>query len=209
MPRCIIITPLYQGEELAWITPGKDDLLICADGGCSAAAAYGLEPHLIIGDFDSLGSVPAGDNVIRLPVHKDDTDTVVCLREGRSRGYREFIIAGGLGGRFDHTMGNLGILAKYCEELPYLALIDGQNYVRMIYPGYYELEKNPFKYLGVISYGDFAEMVTLRGVKYPLEEHFLTHATSLGVSNEITADVAEISFTSGKLLIILSKDIDK
>ena len=36
MPRCIILTPLYAGEELPWIAPQPGDFLICADGGARA-----------------------------------------------------------------------------------------------------------------------------------------------------------------------------
>ena len=210
MQKALIITAHVEHLEYLDLDLNQFDAIICADGGLLIAEKLGLSPTHLIGDYDSM-EMPEENktDIIKLPMEKDMTDTEAAVDMAVTLGFKHITILGGLGGRFDHTMGNLGILAKYCEELPYLALIDGQNYVRMIYPGYYELEKNPFKYLGVISYGDFAEMVTLRGVKYPLEEHFLTHATSLGVSNEITADVAEISFTSGKLLIILSKDIDK
>lgn len=38
MPRCIILTPLYAGEELPWIAPQPGDFLICADGGWARAA---------------------------------------------------------------------------------------------------------------------------------------------------------------------------
>ena len=103
-PRCLIVAPLYEGEERALMTPQEGDLLICADGGYQAALAHGLHPHLTIGDFDSLGYVPQQGEGIQLPVAKDDTDMAVCIAEGRRRGYRDFVAAGCLGGRFDHTL---------------------------------------------------------------------------------------------------------
>ena len=212
MKKALIITAHVEHIEHIDLDFDQFEAVICADGGLLIAEKLGLSPTHLIGDYDSMELPEAladAAGIVKLPMEKDMTDTEAAVDMAVSLGFDHITVLGGLGGRFDHTMGNLGILAKYCEELPYLALVDGQNYVRMISPGCYELAKNPYKYLGVISYGDFAEMVTLRGVKYSLEEHFLTHATSLGVSNEITADVAEISFTSGKLLIILSKDIDK
>ena len=89
----------------------------------------------------------------------------------------------------------------------HLSLVDGQNYLFMIAPGTYTVPKNTYTYMGIISYGDDAENVTLRGVKYPLTNHHLTNKTTLGVSNEITGDFATISFTKGRLLVILSKDL--
>lgn len=41
MPRCIILTPLYAGEELPWIAPQPGDFLICADGGGRARGSSG------------------------------------------------------------------------------------------------------------------------------------------------------------------------
>ena len=54
MPRCIILTPLYAGEELPWIAPQPGDFLICADGGWARARQFGLTPQLVVGDFDSM-----------------------------------------------------------------------------------------------------------------------------------------------------------
>lgn len=105
MPRCIILTPLYAGEELPWIAPQPGDFLICADGGWTRARQFGLMPQLVVGDFDSMPPAMRPDvPTLTLPTEKDDTDLVVCLHEGRKRGYTEFILAGAIGGRFDHTL---------------------------------------------------------------------------------------------------------
>lgn len=104
MPRCIILTPLYAGEELPWIAPQPGDFLICADGGWACARQFGLTPQLVVGDFDSMPPEMRPDvPTLTLPTEKDDTDLVVYLHEGRKRGYTEFILAGAIGGRFDHT----------------------------------------------------------------------------------------------------------
>ncbi|MBR4020915.1 MAG: thiamine diphosphokinase [Firmicutes bacterium] len=208
MRKALIITAHVEHLQYIDLDFAVFDAVICADGGLLIAEKLGLCPTHLIGDYDSM-EMPDASDIVRLPMEKDMTDTEAAVDMAAALGYDYITVLGGLGGRFDHTMGNLGVMAKYCGKLGFLAFVDGQNYVRMVCAGRYEIAKNPYKYLGVISYGDFAENVTLRGVKYPLEDHFLTHETSLGVSNEITADAAEIIFTSGKLLIILSKDIDK
>lgn len=208
MKKALIITAHIEQLHYIDLDFHQFDAVICADGGLLIAENMGLIPTYLIGDYDSM-DLPDTPDVIRLPMEKDMTDTEAAVDMAVSLGYENITILGGLGGRFDHTMGNLGVMAKYCSKLSHIAFVDGQNYVRMVPPGRYEMPKNPYKYLGIISYGDFAENVTLTGVKYPLDGYFLSHETSLGVSNEVTADMAEISFTSGKLLIILSKDIDK
>lgn len=68
MARCIIICPLWQGERLSELTPGPDDLLLCADGGLAAARRYGQEPTLTIGDFDTMPLCEAGGSpALQLP----------------------------------------------------------------------------------------------------------------------------------------------
>ena len=42
MSRCIIIAPLYAGEDAEWLHKGEGDFLICADGGYDAAVRCGL-----------------------------------------------------------------------------------------------------------------------------------------------------------------------
>lgn len=208
MSKALIITAHIDTPEQLNIDFSYYDCIICADGGISVANILGLTPHWIIGDFDS-SLPPENHRVIRLPAEKDMTDSEAAIDLAVQKYYSNITVLGGLGGRLDHTMGNLGMLAKYCGKLERLAFIDGQNYVFMENPGCFTIPKNHYKYLGVISYGEEASDVTLRGVKYPLTNHLLTNGTTLGVSNEITSERAEISFSSGKLLIILSKDIDK
>ena len=67
MPRCIILTPLYAGEELPWIAPQPGDFLICADGGWARAQQFGLTPQLVVG---AAGLVALG---------ADDEEPARCL----------------------------------------------------------------------------------------------------------------------------------
>lgn len=205
MTKTLIVTAHVENTEMLQTDFSSFDSVICADGGLKVARQLGLSPTCLIGDYDSMAQ-PEGD-VIKLPMEKDMTDSEAAIDLAVSQGAEDITVLGGLGGRFDHTMGNIGMLAKYCGRLKHLAMTDGQNYVFMAAPGAYTVPKSRFPYLGIISYGAAAENVTLRGVKYPLTNHLLTNETTLGVSNEITAEAAEISFTKGRLLIILSRDM--
>ena len=90
--------------------PRPGDLIIAADAGYARCREAGLRPDLVVGDFDS-SAAPAGEAVLRLPVEKDDTDTLHALRLGLARGCRDFVIYGGTGGaRADHTLANIQCL---------------------------------------------------------------------------------------------------
>ena len=90
--------------------PAPGDYVIAADRGYDSLMAYGVTPDLVVGDFDSLGYTPNHPNVTRLPAEKDDTDMVYALRKGLELGYRRFVLLGGVGGRLEHTLGNLQLL---------------------------------------------------------------------------------------------------
>lgn len=205
MEKTLIITSHLEHANRLTLDFSEFQTIICADGGLLVAQSLDLSPDFLIGDYDS-AKVPARD-VIKLPMEKDMTDSEAAIDLAVSKGYKNITLLGGIGGRFDHTMGNIGMLAKFCGSDTHLSLVDGQNYLFMIAPGTYTVPKNAYTYMGIISYGDDAENVTLRGVKYPLTNHHLTNKTTLGVSNEITGDFATISFTKGRLLVILSKDL--
>lgn len=207
MGKCIVIAPLYQGEEAAWLRREPEDFLICADGGYDAAVRYGLHPDLVIGDFDSMPVAHVSDcEVIRLPVHKDDTDMVVCLREGRKRGYTEFRLAGCVGGRLDHTLSNLQCLYDCALRGESAWMCDGCNRVAVLLPGTYTLPNLAGRKLSLLAYTPEVTGVYLRGTLWPLEDAVLTNRWPLGVSNEITADEAKLSFTSGALIVAYSED---
>jgi len=111
--RCFIAG---AGEYTGIVTPGQSDYVIAADGGYATLASLGIEPDLVVGDFDSLGAPPDHPNVIRSPVEKDDTDMMLAVRHGLDMGIKSFLIDGGLDGRLDHTIANIQILAHLAQN---------------------------------------------------------------------------------------------
>ena len=106
MNRCIIVG---AGEFFPGCRIHKNpgDLLIAADGGYQHLEKMNLVPDLLVADFDSLTvSAPAEVPVMRFQSEKDDTDMGIAIAEGIRRGYTEFLLYGGTGGRQDHTFAN-------------------------------------------------------------------------------------------------------
>ena len=107
-PICYIVGAAPT-EALPEVREG--DFLIAADRGYDALRRAGIAPDLIMGDFDSLGYTPEGENVLPHSPIKDDTDLLLAIRWAMERGWRRFVIYGALGGkRLDQTVASFQTL---------------------------------------------------------------------------------------------------
>ncbi|MDD6461042.1 MAG: thiamine diphosphokinase [Bifidobacteriaceae bacterium] len=259
----------YYGTEaeslrLAGLRPGATDtapLIIAADGGLDHAAALGITPDFVIGDFDSVASkldiaaitataaadtantsaktsddtsnttvnvatrfatqspaqsalAPyitgiltsgpfAGTPVITLPSQKDDADMMSALKAGWTAGAREFHILGGLGGRLDHTLGNVQLLTfvsraggtafLYGDRIAATAVTDGSvRFPAMPVPR--------FPMVSVFSAGDESHGVRIEGLKYEVSDFTISNDVAQ-LSNELIGIPATISVERGTLII--------
>lgn len=200
---CYIVGAFESGEIS--IEASEKDLIICADGGLEILRKYGITPHVIMGDFDSLGYIPKGDNVKVFPKEKDDSDTGIAIKYGFERGYEKFVIYGGLGGRFDHTIANIQLLSFIAEKGGKGFLVGDKTYMTVIKNGDAELFGKG--YISVFSLSDKSEGVTLKGLKYTLENSTLSNSFPLGLSNEFVNEKAPalIRVQSGMLLVVVNE----
>ena len=204
-PICYIVGACPPGEIR--FAPGRPAFVIAADKGLVHLEAQGIRPDLIVGDFDSLGRVPAGDNILRHPVEKDDTDTALALSEGWSRGYRNFHIYGSLGGRLDHTLANVQLLCGLVEQGGQGMLVGPGLTVTAVHNGTLELEGETGRTLSIFCLGEPAHGVTLEGLKYPLQGATMTAQVPLGVSNEFLGGPARITVERGTLVVMIENQV--
>ena len=198
---CVVFCAGCFGGLVEPIDPG--DMVIAADGGLGHVKKLGIEPQVILGDFDSLGRTPEGDNVLRYPVEKDDTDSMLALREGLRRGYRRFVLYGALDGpRLDHTVANFQALAFLAEHGAFGILAGVHTMAAVIKNGGLRFPKEAQGIVSVFCLGPDAEGVTIRNLQYPLERGRLTAAFPLGVSNHFVGEPGEISVARGSLLVL-------
>lgn len=203
----LIITAHVEGIPHIHIHEEDYDEIVCADGGIRASEALDLHPDKYIGDYDS-AEQPDVPDLIKLPCRKNMTDSEAAIDLAIKDGCTDITILGGLGGRFDHTMGNIGMLAAYTGKIPHIEILDGWNRVFIADPGTVRVSRHGFKYISIIAYGSEVTGITLRQVKYLLDDYTLSNETTRGVSNEIEDDCEEavITHRTGRLLIIQSND---
>ena len=188
--------------------PKADDLCIAADSGYHTARALGERIDLLLGDFDSIGSVPRdeGMEIQQVPAEKDYTDTQLAVEIAIERGAEDIIIIGGLSGRLDHTLSTLAILEDLHSRGVYGTLTDGQSRARYLKASSTLVARSPYKYLSLVAADEVVKGVDIEGCKYPLKRATLRRRNQFAVSNEIMGNVAFISVKKGGVYIIESKD---
>lgn len=181
------------------------ELVIACDKGYAHAMRAGICPDLFVGDFDSLvGDVDANVSVLELPCEKDDTDTMAAVRYAVEHGYTRLRLYCALGGRLDHLLGNLQAAVFAVEHGARVEIVDDADGMHIFGGGSMVVPARDGYSLSLLSLTDECRGVTVRGVKYPLENATLTNAFPIGVSNEWCGD-AEITLESGVLAVICSR----
>lgn len=199
MGRCVIFGAAAFDALILPIE--KDDLVIAADGGLTHLSKIGISPDVMLGDFDSLGYIPEGAQVF--PVEKDDTDVMLAVRHGLQAGFRDFLIYGGMDGkRPDHTMANFQTLAFLRRNNAHGYLIGLEQSATVISGESAVFSSGATGTLSVFCLGDDASGVSIRGLKYSLENGTLSADFPLGVSNHFTGAEAEIIVKDGSLLLL-------
>lgn len=209
--KCIVIGAgdLTMGE----LTVGEDDYCIAVDGGLSYCGILGVEPDIMIGDFDSVSEkekeaiaqlkeqIP--DRIIELAPEKDDTDMLMALKHGLKLGYRDFRIYAGTGGRFDHTLANIQCLLYLKNHGATGYLVDGTGMILVLQNESVQFQKSMEGYLSLFSLGKQANGVTIQGMKYPLDHYTMTNDFPIGISNEFIGESAMISVEDGELVCMI------
>ena len=180
------------------------DFVIAADSGFETCRMLGVEPDLVVGDFDSLGHLPEHGNVLRFPVEKDTTDVGLALRAGIEHGYERFMMVGCAGGRPDHTAANYALLAWLARQGMRGVMPGDGFFVTAMTNSTLELPASCRGLVSVFAMGHAAG-VTLEGLKYTLKDAVLTDDVPLGISNQFTGTRSRISVQDGTLLLMLEE----
>ena len=204
-PICYIVGAA-PAEALPEVREG--DFLIAADRGYDALRRAGIAPDLIMGDFDSLGYTPEGENVLPHSPIKDDTDLLLAIRWAMERGWRRFVIYGALGGkRLDQTVASFQTLRFLADHGAKGRLVgDGWN-VALLQNAALRFPPAASGWLSLFVSGEEARGVTLRGLKYELTDAALTCGMPLGVSNEFLGCEARIAVADGALFVLWQGDV--
>lgn len=208
MKKCVIIGACDCNLSKADLNILKESVVICADGGYKTTLKYNVKPDFTIGDFDSLGYIPDAENVISHSSIKDDTDTALCVQKALELGCDEFYIFGAVGGRIDHSLANFQLICKIAQDKHKIFLISDDFFITAITNGTLKLKPQASGIVSIFCMGQSVCNVSIKGLKYELENSLFPSFTTLGVSNEFVGNGAEISTPNGTVLIMVQRTDD-
>ena len=210
--KCIIIG---AGDlTVGSVAVGEEDLVIAVDGGINYCGVLEIEPDIMVGDFDSVNDAQREailnmkeqipDRVVVLKSEKDDTDMLAALKLGLEKGYDYFLLYGATGGRLEHTLANIQCLLFLKNHGAVGYLMDGSGMIFVMRNEEVKLRANLEGYFSLFCLGKEAKGVTIKGLKYELEDYTMTNAFPIGVSNEFIGKEATVSVRDGELVGIVN-----
>ena len=187
----------------------KGDYIICLDGGLKHADNAGIMPNVIVGDFDSVDMAlvekyrEKGAEVHSFPVRKDFTDMEIGINIAAEKNIGELVLLGALGGRTDHALGNIFNMQQALNKGIEISIIDENQHIFLL------SKEKKFRYkkgmiISLIPITGKVEGVKTANLSYPLNDETLYSGYSRGVSNIFDEDEAQISISSGILLVIVN-----
>ncbi len=190
--------------------------VIAADGGAQVLERWGIDPHLVVGDLDSLSRERAealgkrGAKVIPFPTAKDESDLELAIRYAVESGADDIVLLGVFGGeRLDHALANAMLLADPQYRGLGLRAVQGATEVRALHGGDSADLRGPVgATVTLLPVRGDAEGVRTVGLRYPLVGETLHIGRSRGLSNVVTALGASVSLEHGVLLLIENSHLE-
>jgi len=203
-------------------------LVVAADGGITHAHRVDRDPHVLVGDLDSVTpealtrARTRGTHVLRHPVDKDLTDLGLALDHvlehlsaldgtdgGAERGVDggeaarpvDVLVVGGHGGRSDHLLGNALLLAAPRYGPLRLTAWWGTDVLHVVRDTL-EFSGGPGATVSLLAIHGPAHGVTTEGLTFPLDDATLESGSPLGISNTLAAPHARVRLTDGVLLVV-------
>ena len=202
----IVNGTLQYPQRLLQVLDGAD-AVVAADGGANWLAAQGRVPDLLIGDLDSadpevIASLDGqGVAIERHSPRKDETDTELALLRAVEMGAARITMLGALGGRIDHEIANISLLAMPALSGIETSIYDGISFISLL-RGKGTILGQGGDTVSLIPWGGDAVGIVTEGLEYPLRGETLYIGPARGISNVMTGTAARVTVERGALLIV-------
>jgi len=173
--------------------------LIAVDGGIDHCLRAELRPHLLVGDFDSVdpASLAALADIpqIILAPEKDETDLEVALKKAAELVEGPLRVFGGLGGRSDHLLYNIYLLARYAGRMS----LESQKERLFVIRGKCTISCRPGGTVSLLPLNGPVKGISSQGLRWELQGTVFDKQW-MSISNICLHEQATITVESGDLL---------
>jgi thiamine pyrophosphokinase len=176
------------------------DVLICCDGAADKLVSFGMVPHFIIGDMDSVSDgIREQYASIMIQSHSLDTnDLTKAVHYCMEKKYPSVSLLGATGLREDHTLGNISLITTYFPRID-VRIISDFGIFFLVRSGE-EVPSFVGEKISLFSI-DNCTRVTSEGLKYPLMNLQLSSWYTASL-NEAVSDSFTLQFDSDLPLIV-------
>ena len=207
-PHALVITGGPVPRNLGTLPAA--DLVIAADEGIDNARSLGIQVDLLVGDLDSAS--PAARSkaraVERHPIDKDETDLELALSAALAAGMGSVTVVGTIGGRVDHAIGNmLVVAADRWADLRIDLRIDGAR--AWVVRDRVEVSGTVENLISLLAVGGQATGVTTTGLAWALTDGVLEPGVGLSLSNRMAASTATVAVGSGVVIALMPDATDR
>lgn len=211
--NCLIVAGgVKPKEEIIKNYLDKCKMIIGVDKGCNYLFDYKIKTNYIVGDFDSSNLdiidklVEDGAVKYKYKCEKDFTDSEEAFELAISKDVEKIIFLGSTGERFDHTLGNLGLLLKALKAGVFAEIVDDINKMFLVNKDIIIKRDYEYKYVSFLAYDNTVNQFSIIGAKYDLDKYTLKIGDSRTVSNEFLTDEIKLEISNGTILVIYSKN---
>jgi len=182
----------------------NSDIVIAADAGLEICIKAGIEPHIAIGDFDSVDpailSQLSTEKIFRFPEEKYYSDTELAIDAAHRYGAKDIILAGGGAGRLDHL---LAVRALFERNDPIKEWHTAHESVFLVARGLrLQASMSINSIVSVFPVSGGASGMLSKGLKWPLDG-LKWKRGEFGLSNKTISEEMEIYSGENSILVIL------
>ena len=201
----LIANGLLPGAGVLAACAARAEMIVCADGGANRALAAGLEPHYVVGDFDSVTAetrraLARAQFIPRPSQHASDLEKTLDFTLEQK--IQQVLLVGATGLRFDHQLANLHVAEKFCGRVT-LEIHDDFGVGRFIHaarpPAAVRFSTFAGQQISLITFRR-ARGITTEGLKYPLQQEDLEWGVRDGLINEALAGEFALTLEDGNLI---------
>ena len=196
--------PLSWSEPLVRLVQ-KAELVVATDGGANHLARIGVKPAAVVGDLDSIRPEVRewlGEALLVPRPDQDHTDlhkTLAYVID--ERGAQSVTVLGATGGRLDHALENLALLARWADRAEVELRDETTRIVPVTTAATFAVAAGTT--VSLLPVGR-CERVWTEGLRWPLAGEPLDLLARTGVCNQATAASVSVRVEGGTLLVFLA-----